>query len=123
LRHDEGTKEADDVIDAERAPVTHRLAEEVPPRLDAALAQRERVPRRKGPYLSLAREGVGRRAEADAEREETRIGPRVGRVHRAPHGEVLVQPDPHPGGLGALLHPAELAVELELDEALEVDLL
>jgi hypothetical protein len=120
-RNPELTQEAHDVVDAQRARVRERATHEANPIVVAALGQSARIDRRQAPVLAGRPERIGRRAEARAGDEKVRERPRVASAGRGADGEILVDADGEPRVARAPCGRRELAVELELRVAVEVD--
>ena len=120
--HDEQTRQAHRVIDAQHAGVAHVGAEQRAEAAPAVARRSDRVGRLDVPDLPLRRERVGRRADADAKREFVGARPALRAIGRRADGEIAKKADFEPGGLGARRSARELPVGEPLREQDEGDL-
>ena len=114
-------EQAQHVVDPQRTGVPHQGAQHVPPRPVGRLAQALRVPGRLRPVLALLVVLVGGGADGRAAREHVLQRPGVRADLLDADGEVVHDPDPHPGlargglGGGHLLVQPPLHADVELD--------
>ncbi len=121
LRHPPQPEQAHDVVDAQGARVPQHAAQQTAVRGVALGGQRVRPPGRQAPVLAARVEGVRRRAHGHAGREGVLLGPGVGPGGVDADGQVVHQPDAHPGLLGGALGGGELLVGEPREAAVEVD--
>ena len=121
LRDPPQPEEADDVVDADAPGVGEDRAHHVAVGPVPGLREAGGVPRRLAPVLALLGELVRRRADGDTAGEDVGQRPGVGPLGVHPHGEVVKDPQSHPGVGGGGLRGAELLVREELEPQVQVD--
>ena len=80
-----------------------------------------RIDGRESPVLSLRRVAIGWRAHGDAAQKEMPEGPDIRAVGRGADGEILIEADAESGLVRERGGGGDLAIELELEPAVEVD--
>jgi hypothetical protein len=111
------------VVDAQRPRVGARSAQHADPVVVAPLAQRERVERREPPVLTVRAERVRGGAHARTGRELVAKHPGVGAARRRSECQVFEDSEGNTGLVAGARAGRQLSVELELEEAVEVDAL
>src|SRR5215470_2019629 len=92
--------ETQDVIDPDRAGISHGCAQDLCEWRAAALDQAQGIDARKSPALPLGVELVRRRADLERWQDEILIAPGVKAVGADADGDIEIKPDREPGAVG-----------------------